>query len=146
MSDGGRRWRAAGRDLEIAEWEISWSFARSSGAGGQNVNKVESKAVLEYYVQASRLPNDIKDRFISTYASRLKEDGCLRIASEKTRDRERNRQDALDRLQELISAVAAKPKPRRPTRPTRGSVERRLTGKRITSERKRNRRPNRDEG
>jgi ribosome-associated protein len=129
--------------LAIPEDEFQWSFVRSGGPGGQNVNKVASKAVLRWPVVASpSLPHEVKQRLLARQRRRITADGDLLIASQRFRDQERNRQDCLDKLRELILQVATRPKVRRPTKPTRGSRERRLQEKsRRAAVKSRRRRP-----
>ena len=120
--------------------ELRFSFARSSGPGGQNVNKVESKAVLHWDVGASRLSPALLARFRARYAKRIHADGVFVLASQRHRERERNVADCLAKLEALLEEVAAAPKPRRPTRPGRAARERRLAEKRHASRRKAERR------
>jgi ribosome-associated protein len=121
--------------------ELRFQFARSSGPGGQNVNKVESKAILQWDVGASRaLPAALLARFRTRYARRIGADGVLTLASQRHRSRERNVADCLAKLGAMLEAVATPPKPRRATRPTRASRERRLAAKRHASRRKAERR------
>jgi ribosome-associated protein len=125
--------------IPLAEFEIT--FARSSGPGGQNVNKVNSKATLRWAVQTSRgLPEAVRERFLQKYGNRLTTEGELLVTSQRFRDAPRNSQDCLEKLRAMLLAVAHPPKRRRPTRPTRGSVERRLQGKRRQSAAKQDRR------
>ena len=121
--------------------EFDWSFARSGGPGGQNVNKVASKAVLRWDLAASpSVPDDVKARFRDRFPSRLTTEGHVVLSSELTRDQGRNREDCLDKLAAMLRAAAARPKVRRPTRPTRGSQRRRVEAKRRQSDRKAGRR------
>src|SRR5262249_20644657 len=125
---------------------FEFTFARSSGPGGQNVNKVNSKAVLRWSPATSpSLTEDVRARFLARYASRLTVAGELLLASQRSRDQNRNVEDCLDRLRQMRLAVTNNPVPRRPTKPTRGSHRRRLEAKRIHSSKKRHRRPPRDE-
>ena len=125
--------------IPIAEFEIS--FVRSSGPGGQNVNKVNSKAVLRWGVRhSSALPEAVRQRFLQKYAARLTNEGELLITSQRYRDAPRNSQDCLEKLRAMLLSVANPPKRRRATRPTRGSVERRLKAKRNQSAAKQGRR------
>jgi ribosome-associated protein len=127
--------------IQIPDNEFQFTFARSSGPGGQNVNKVSSKAVLRWSPAASpSLPEDVRSRFLSRYASRLTTEGDLILTSQRSRDQKRNVDDCLVRLREMLLAVTRKPVQRRPTKPTRGSHQRRLEAKRIQSGKKRNRR------
>jgi ribosome-associated protein len=121
--------------------ELHFSFARSSGPGGQNVNKVESKAVLRWDVGASRaLPATVLARFRTRFAKRITEEGVLVLASQRHRARERNVTDCLAKLAAMLDEVATPPKPRRPTRPGRAAKERRLAAKRHAASRKAERR------
>lgn len=124
------RLRVPARELEI-------TFARSSGAGGQNVNKVNTKAVLRWPVLASRaIPADVRDRFAERFATRITTEGELLLTSDRHRDQGRNVADCLAKLDAMLEAVATPPRPRRKTRPSRGSVERRLEQKRAQSDKK----------
>jgi ribosome-associated protein len=130
---------------ELPLRELRFSFARSSGPGGQNVNKVESKAVLRWEVGASRaLPAALLARFRARYARRISTDGVLMLTSQRHRERERNVADCLAKLGAMLEEVAKPAKPRRPTRPSRGARERRLAAKRHTSRRKTERRTRED--
>jgi ribosome-associated protein len=121
--------------------EIEFQYARSSGPGGQNVNKVESKAVLRWDVAHSRaLPPAVLGRFRRRFAKRLGSDGVLVISSQKHRTRERNVSECLAKLERMLEEVWTPPKPRKATRPTRASKERRLSDKRAASRRKSERR------
>jgi ribosome-associated protein len=122
------------RQLQIPLAEFEFTFARSGGPGGQNVNKVNSKAVLRWGVRSSTsLPDDVRQRFLQRYAARLTNEGELLLTSQRHRDAPRNVQDCLDKLRAMLLAVANPPKRRQATRPTRGSVERRLQAKRRQS-------------
>jgi ribosome-associated protein len=123
----------------IEDWEFQLSFARSSGAGGQNVNKVESKANIDFYIMGSSLPQGVKERFAKQFSSRITEAGCLRLSSDAHRDRERNISEVINRLTEMIESVAIAPKIRRKTKRTRGSNERRLSTKKGHSDKKQGR-------
>ena len=121
--------------------ELHFTFARSSGPGGQNVNKVESKAVLQWDDGASRaLPAGLLARFRARHARRIRADGVFQLTSQRHRERERNVADCLAKLAALLAEVATPPKPRRPTRPGRAAKERRLAAKRHASRRKAERR------
>jgi ribosome-associated protein len=125
--------------IPLAEFEIT--FARSGGPGGQNVNKVNSKAVLRWSVRNSpALPDAVRQRFLHKYAARLTNEGELLLTSQRYRDAPRNSQDCQEKLREMLLAVATPPKRRRATRPTKGSVERRLKAKRKQSAAKQGRR------
>jgi len=133
------------RAPELPLRELQFSFARSSGPGGQNVNKVESKALLRWDVVASRaLPAALRARFRARFARRINEEGVFLLTSQRHRERERNVADCLAKLGALLAEVAVPEKPRRPTRPTRGAKERRLAEKRHASRRKAERRTSED--
>ena len=120
---------------------ISIRFSRSGGPGGQNVNKVETKAEVLFDLAGTTLlgPAD-RARAMARLASRLTKEGVLAVACDRTRHRERNLREALERMGEILRAAILPPRPRRPTRPTRASKERRLDEKRRRSARKRDRR------
>ena len=123
--------------IRISESEFTFSYARSSGPGGQNINKVNSKATLRWQPAASAgLPPDVRERFLARYAVRLTGDGDLLISSQRFRDQGRNVQDCLEKLTAMVAAVAQPPKRRKKTRPTKGSVKRRLEQKRRTGDKK----------
>jgi ribosome-associated protein len=120
--------------IRIPNDEFTWTFVRSGGPGGQNVNKVASKAVLRWNIVASpNLPDDIKRRLQQQQHRRVTGDGDLLITSQRYRDQERNRLDCLDKLAEILRTAAATPKPRRKTKPSRASKERRLAAKKKRS-------------
>lgn len=127
-------------EIELPINELEFTFARSSGAGGQNVNKVNSKAVLRWAVRDTRqLPDDVKVRFLHRYANRITTDGDLVLSSQRYRDQYRNVDDCLSKLQAMVDAVAAPPLPRKPTRPAKAAKEKRMDDKRETSIRKQGR-------
>jgi ribosome-associated protein len=127
--------------LHIPDEELQFTFARSGGPGGQNVNKVASKAVLHWDLSANTtLPPDVRERLRARHANRITAEGELVIQGQRYRDQGRNVEDCRTRLREMVLEVLRPPKPRRATRPSRGSKERRLTTKRQQSERKARRR------
>jgi ribosome-associated protein len=116
--------------IAIDEREIEEQFVRSSGPGGQNVNKLETAVQLRFDVRHSpSLPEGVRLRLEHLAGRRLTKDGVLVIIAQRHRTQERNRADAMDRLVELVREAAVVPKRRRPTRPTAGSRKRRLETK-----------------
>jgi len=121
--------------------EFRWEYARSSGPGGQNVNKVQSKAVLRWNPRESpSLPDDVRARLIEAQSARLTRLGELLVASQRTRDQGRNVADCLEKVRRLVLAAAQPPKVRRATRPTAASRKRRVDDKQKRSVTKRLRR------
>ena len=113
----------------IRESEVQLEAVRSTGAGGQNVNKVSSAVHLRFDVVASSLPEAVKARMLALKDRRITRDGVLVIKAWQHRSQDKNRQDALDRLQRLVDSVARPPKRRVPTRPTGASQVRRIESK-----------------
>jgi ribosome-associated protein len=127
--------------IQVPEDEFTFTFARSSGPGGQNVNKVNSKALLRWPVTVSpSLPDEVRLRFIQRYRRRMTDTGEVLISSQRFRDQARNVDDCLEKLREMILAVAQKPKVRKKTKPSRASKQRRLQAKREQSQKKQARR------
>ena len=119
----------AHHDPRIRESEVQLEAVRSSGAGGQNVNKVSSAVHLRFDIAASSLPEGVKHRLLALKDRRITRDGVVVIKAWQHRSQEANRAEALQRLNELVNSVAVPPKPRRPTKPTYGSKQRRLEAK-----------------
>jgi len=116
--------------IAIDESEIEESFVRASGPGGQHVNKVSSAVQLKFDARRSPgLPNDVAIRLMKLAGSRLTLDGVIVIVAQSQRSQKRNREEALERLLEMIREAAIKPQVRRPTKPTKASKERRLVSK-----------------
>ncbi len=116
--------------IAIDEHEIEESFVRASGPGGQNVNKLATAVQLRFNVRGSpSLPDDVRERLEHLAGSRLTRDGYLVIIAQRHRMQGRNREDALDRLIDLIRRAAVAPRVRRPTRPTKASRQRRVEAK-----------------
>jgi ribosome-associated protein len=120
--------------ISIDDSELEESFVRSSGPGGQNVNKVSTAVELRFDVRASSLPYDMKQRLIALAGSRMTGDEVLLIDSREHRTQAQNREAARARLVALLQHAAKRPKTRRPTKPKRAAKEKRLESKRQRSE------------
>jgi ribosome-associated protein len=131
-----------GPKIAVPRRELVLSYARSSGPGGQNVNRVASKVTLRWDVAHTRsLPDDVRERFLRRFARRITGAGELVLSSQRHREQARNVDDCIGKLRAMLAAVELAPRRRTRTRPTRASIERRLTGKRERARRKRERRP-----
>ena len=115
--------------ITIREDEIQFVAIRAQGAGGQNINKVSNAIHLRFDIRASSLPEEVKTRLLGLRDQRVTADGVVVIKAQQYRSLEKNREDAIARLRELVARAAAVPKKRRPTRPTRAARERRLETK-----------------
>jgi ribosome-associated protein len=134
------------RSIALDDDELHFDFIRASGPGGQNVNKVASAAQLRFDVVGSpSLPDDVRERLIRLARRRVNRLGELVITARRYRRQDRNREDAIERLVELIRRAAVKPRVRKKTKPSAAARQRRLDAKRRRSETKRMRRPTRRE-
>ena len=125
-------------DITIKTAEIRFDFVRSSGPGGQNVNKVASAVQLRFDIRNSTsIPDEIKQRLIKLAGKRVNSEGILLIDARTSRSQSQNRAEALERLKSLILKALHKPKPRRKTRPTTASKEKRLRSKKMRGNLKR---------
>ncbi len=115
--------------IRLREEEVEFIAIRAQGAGGQNVNKVSNAIHLRFDIAASSLPDAIKSRLLTLRDQRVSSDGVVVIKAQQHRSLERNRDDALVRLRELIAQAAFTPEPRRPTKPTRSSQKKRVESK-----------------
>ena len=115
--------------IHIPETEIRFDAIRASGPGGQNVNKVSSAVHLRFDIAQSSLPQHVKERLLNLKDSRISKTGTLVIKAQQFRTREKNKEDALERLRVLVQKASIRQKNRRPTRPTRSSKQKRLNQK-----------------
>ncbi len=124
-------------NLTLDEAEVKFSFMRSPGPGGQNVNKLETAVLLRFnVVQSMSLPEDVRLRLLALIGKKITRQGELIIKANRFRKQERNKQDALDRLIKLIKHAAIPPKRRKKTKPTRASVQQRLEKKKVHAKKK----------
>ena len=127
--------------ISIPLKEFAFTFSRSPGPGGQNVNKVNTKVVLRWALdENTSVPEDVKDRFKNKYRRRIAKSGELVLSSHRFRDQGRNVADCLNKLRELLLSVAVKPTPRKKKKITKAAKRKRLDQKRRNSDKKRSRR------
>ena len=127
--------------IKIPHDEFEFTYARSSGPGRQNVNKVNSKVLLRWRITTSpSLSDEVRARFLAKFKTRVTQEGDLLITSQKSRDQAKNVDDCLEKLREMLVSVAIPPKKRRPTNPSKASKKRRLADKKALGAKKQNRR------
>lgn len=132
--------------IVVPRSEVSFTFARSGGPGGQNVNKTESKAILHWNIVAARwVPDDVKSRFMESFGSRVNSDGDVVIHSDESRDRLQNEKSCLEKLTKMLRKVWIPPRKRIATKPTKASQRKRIESKRLRSDAKKARRAPSDE-
>ncbi len=135
----------SGESAEIPPSEVEVEYSRASGPGGQHVNKTETRVTLRLSLMSDAIPPVMRIRLLDKLSTRLTKGHELLISCDKHRERSRNIADASERMQEILAQALVVPKARRATRPSRGSQERRLKDKRITSEKKKGCRTGQDD-
>ncbi len=142
-----KNWIKITHNSFIDNSEVEIIFIRSSGPGGQNVNKVATAAQLRFNIHRSSLQEDIRFRIINKLGQKITREGDIIIKASRYRSQERNKQDAIDRLIEMLKSAIHIPKKRTKTKPTRAAVEERLNSKKLRSKTKaiRSNKPSREE-
>lgn len=128
------------KNIKVPTTEFLLTYSRSSGAGGQNVNKVNTKATLHWNaLYTTALPRDVHERFLKKYANRLSAEGVITLVSQKHRSQHLNTADVIEKLHEMIETVAIAPKVRRATKPSKSAVNKRLNEKKVHGDKKKSR-------
>lgn len=128
------------KNIKVPTTEFLLTYSRSSGAGGQNVNKVNTKATLHWNaLYTTALPRDVHERFLKKYANRLSAEGVITLVSQKHRSQHLNTADVIEKLHEMIETVAVAPKVRRATKPSKSAVNKRLNEKKVHGDKKKSR-------
>lgn len=120
----------------LNESDVKITYIRSQGPGGQNVNKLATAAQLRFNIIDSKLPEDLRIRFLALYGKKITQKGDIIIKASRYRTQERNKKDAMERLLEMLNRAGIVPKARKKTKPTKASKERRLDQKKLMSKRK----------
>lgn len=116
----------------IAYDELNFSYSRSSGAGGQNVNKVNSKVTLEWVIDSSSsIADDVRERFKERYKNLINQEGIVQITSQESRSQKMNQDNCVKKLNQLIQSVLHPPKPRKKTKPKKSAIQKRLNSKKL---------------
>lgn len=128
------------KHFNIPHSELHLTYSRSGGAGGQNINKVNTKATLHWNArETTALPLDVKERFLKKFAKRINDEGFITLVSQEHRTQNLNTSAVIKKLQDMIQSVALPPKKRVATKPTKSSVQKRLLAKKIHGEKKKGR-------
>jgi ribosome-associated protein len=126
--------------MKIPNTELQFTFSRSSGAGGQNINKVNTKVTMIWEIEKTKsISSFVKKRFIEKFSTYINQDGVVKIVSQRYRNQPRNISDCIEKLHVMLEEVAKPPKKRIDTKPTKGSIKKRITSKKNKADIKKNR-------